>query len=366
MIGYRPVIDGATHADTGSGRSQGGFTVARRRRRNQTGTYLTFTILAAAVALSWWWLYTWSRPVAGNNPALALGPKPPLTTDRPEIVPVENTVRDVPEKGAGGEPGDDNRKSNGANVLNVERAGSLIEAGKQASAKQDPVAARSHFSEALALIGDTADAKFLRAELTRLSAETIFSPRIIPNDPLVDRYVIQPGDTLARIASRNKISSDLLADMNGIKNKNLIRAGQTIKLVRGPFRAVVSTKGFRLDVYLGTVFVRQYPVGLGIDGSTPVGEWRVRTKLRNPTYYPPRGGDIVSADDPQNPLGERWIAIEGVSGEAVGQQRYGIHGTIEPESIGKEASLGCIRLFNEDVEELYTYLVEKHSTVTIR
>ena len=67
-----------------------------------------------------------------------------------------------------------------------------------------------------------------------------------------------------------------------------------------------------------------------------------------------------------NPLGERGIALEGLAGEALGQQRYGIHGTIEPESIGQEASLGCIRLFNEDVEELYTYLVEKHSTVIIR
>jgi lipoprotein-anchoring transpeptidase ErfK/SrfK len=117
---------------------------------------------------------------------------------------------------------------------------------------------------------------------------------------------------------------------------------------------------------LGTTFVHQFPVGLGLDGSTPRGEWRVRTKLLNPTYYPPRGGDIIAADDPRNPLGERWIALEGLSGEALGQQRYGIHGTIEPESIGREESLGCIRMYNEDVQQLYTYLVEKHSTVTIR
>ena len=336
--------------------------MARRRRRRQSGSYLTFTILAAAIALSWWWLYAGSRPVAETDPALALGPQPLLTTDRPELVPEEDTVQDVSEKGASAEPAD----SKGPDVLNVERARSLIEAGKQASANQDPIAARSQFSEALALIDDTDDAKFLRAELTRLSAETIFSQRIFRNDPLVTRYIIQPGDTLAKIASRHKISDDLLADINDIQDKNLIRSGQTLKIIRGPFHAVVTKKAFRLDVYLGTTFVHQYPVGLGLDGSTPEGKWRVRTKLIDPTYYPPRGGDIVAADDPQNPLGERWIALEGLAGEALGQQRYGIHGTIDPASIGRETSLGCIRLYNEDVLELYTYRVEKHSTVTIR
>ena len=340
--------------------------MARRRRRRKSGSYLTFTILAAAIALSWWWLYAGNRPVAEIDPALALGPKPLLTTDRPEIVPEEDAAQEIPEKGASTGPTDPKGKSNGPNVLNVERARSLIEAGKQALSNQDPVAARSQFSEALTLIDNTDDAKFLRAELTRLSAETIFSQRIIRNDPLVTRYIIQPGDTLAKIASRHKISDDLLADINNIQNKNLIRSGQTLKIVRGPFHAVVTKKAFRLDVYLGTTFVHQYPVGLGLDGSTPEGKWRVRTKLVDPTYYPPRGGDIVAADDPQNPLGERWIALEGLSGEALRQQGYGIHGTIDPESIGRETSLGCIRLYNEDVHELYMYLVEKHSTVTIR
>ena len=96
MSGYGSVIsgDGAVHSATGSDRPHGGFTVARRRRRTQSGTYLTFTILAAAVALSWWWLYAGSRPVAEIDPAIALGPKPPLTTDRPEIVQDEDAAQE--------------------------------------------------------------------------------------------------------------------------------------------------------------------------------------------------------------------------------------------------------------------------------
>ena len=237
--------------------------------------------------------------------------------------------------------------------------------GKQATTGGDLVAARAYFSEAVGLGADGADSLFLRAELTRIGTETIFSPRVFENDPHVTRYLIKAGDTLAKIAAENKVCSDLLAEINGIANKNLIRAGQAIKLIKGPFRTVINRKTFTLDVYLGSTFVRHYRVGLGADGSTPAGEWRVSTKLNNPTYYPPRGGKIVAADDPENPLGERWIGLQGVSGEAIGQLRYGIHGTIEPESIGKNASLGCVRMYNEDVEALYSYLVEKHSTVTI-
>ena len=74
----------------------------------------------------------------------------------------------------------------------------------------------------------------------------------------------------------------------------------------------------------------------------------------------------MAADDPKNPLGERWIGLTGIEGSAVGQERYGIHGTIEPESIGKNTSMGCIRMRNEDVEFLYRCLIEKHSTVTVR
>jgi lipoprotein-anchoring transpeptidase ErfK/SrfK len=74
---------------------------------------------------------------------------------------------------------------------------------------------------------------------------------------------------------------------------------------------------------------------------------------------------VIAADDPTNPLGERWIPLEGIEGEAVGQQSYGIHGTIEADSIGRNRSMGCIRLTNADVEVLYDLLVESKSMVRI-
>ena len=336
--------------------------MARRRRKRQRRTVLTLSSFAASLAVGWWWLGGGAADESTIDPTLSLGTRPTLTTDRAEVTPDTGPQPGVSEKGSNS-PLTTNTDEN---QPSPQRVKSLIAAGKQALANDDLIAARAHFSEAMSLGAEGEKALLLRAELTRIGEETIFSPRVFDGDPHVIRYIIKPGDVLAKIASNYKISSDLLANINGIANKHMIRAGRGIKVVKGPFRAVIDSKTFSMDVYLGSTFVKHYKVGMGADGSTPTGDWRVSTKLTNPTYYPPRGGKIVASDDPKNPLGERWISLEGVSGNAVGQLRYGIHGTIEPGSIGQNASLGCIRMYNEDVEALYTYLVEKHSTVTIR
>jgi len=291
-------------------------------------------------------------------------PLPVLTTDRPEVDPVGEPDPDVPERGANGESATPMPAGAVATATDQRIAG-LIAAGKKALENNDPIAARSHFSDALAAGAAEPERSLLRAELTRIGTETIFSQRVFPDDPLTFRYIIQPGDTLGKIAKAHYISDDLLADVNGIRNKHLIRAGQTIKVIRGPFHATVEVSEHTLGLYLDKTFVRQYRVGLGQDNGTPTGVWEVGTKLINPTYYPPRGGRIIPPDDPENPLGGFWIGLHGMEGEAKGQLRYGIHGTNEPDSIGKSVSLGCIRMYNEDAKQLYSYLVEKESRVTV-
>jgi len=74
----------------------------------------------------------------------------------------------------------------------------------------------------------------------------------------------------------------------------------------------------------------------------------------------------MEADDPKNPLGEFWIGLVGTEGAALDKHGYGIHGTIDPDSIGKQASLGCIRLKNEDVAVVYEMLVEGKSFVVVK
>ena len=179
-------------------------------------------------------------------------------------------------------------------------------------------------------------------------------------------YKVASGDRLTHIGKKNNIPWQLIQRINNITNAANLRAGENIKLVKGPFRATVDRKNFVMSVYLGDVMVRSYPVGLGAPGrQTPTGLWLVKLKQPNPAWYDSETNKNFLPDDPQNPLGERWIALQGLQGEAVGRTGFGIHGTIKPQEIGMSASRGCIRLFNKDVEELYDMLLENKSKVTV-
>lgn len=99
----------------------------------------------------------------------------------------------------------------------------------------------------------------------------------------------------------------------------------------------------------GNKVINKYPVATGKSPlHTPEGKFRVTTKSINPAwggagiYKPVRGGA------PNNPLGKRWMGLS-----IQGGGTYGIHGNADPNSIGTYASLGCVRMFNEDVEYLY-------------
>jgi len=325
-------------------------------------------VLAAMIVLAgaYWGVTKFIGP-ADEEPARRLAAasrldRPPLVTDRRETGPLDGgDYAHVPERGADSiDPTAPSPKG-----TDTAQAAALLKSAMQAMAQGDAVLARAHFSEAMKLGLSEADELEARTRLRKLGQDTVYSPRCYENDPFAAMYVIQPGDTLLKIAHAHNVTPELLARINNIANVHRISAGQRIKVVKGPFHARVNKSEHTMDVFLGDTFVEHFKVGLGAEDSTPPGKWVVKNKLENPTYYPPRGGDIVAADDPENPLGERWIGLEGVEGGALGQTRYGIHGTIEPESIGRNASMGCIRLFNLDVEMLFDLLIVGKSYVEV-
>lgn len=175
-----------------------------------------------------------------------------------------------------------------------------------------------------------------------------------PQPHFIEPYVIQPGDRLDLIAADYHVSWEYLSALNRTDPRR-IQAGRRLKVVKGPFAAVVELDDFMLTVHLAGYYVRRYPVGIGRDGSSPVGKLKVLNKVVNPSYTDP-DGKVIDGDDPQNPLGERWIDLG---------NSYGIHGTIEPESIGRAASRGCIRMRDDDVISVYNFLVNG-SEVAIR
>jgi lipoprotein-anchoring transpeptidase ErfK/SrfK len=93
--------------------------------------------------------------------------------------------------------------------------------------------------------------------------------------------------------------------------------------------------------------VKSFDVASGKEkGLTPTGTYEIVTKIKNPWY----SAKSIPGGDPKNPLGSRWLGLNVGSTQGA---KYGIHGTNAPASIGKNASAGCIRMLNADVEWLY-------------
>ncbi len=113
-----------------------------------------------------------------------------------------------------------------------------------------------------------------------------------------------------------------------------------------PRRVVVSLQDRTLSLVEKGQIVRVFPVAVGAAHTpTPVGTFTIKNRIPHPTYYRP--GKVIGPG-PSNPLGTRWMGLD-IKG-------YGIHGTDEPQSIGHARSHGCVRMRNDDVEELFELL----------
>ncbi|MDP3981485.1 MAG: L,D-transpeptidase family protein [Chlamydiota bacterium] len=162
-------------------------------------------------------------------------------------------------------------------------------------------------------------------------------------------YRVEPGDSVSKIGKKFKIGEGFITRYNHIANPNLIRIGQKLKVIEGPFHVLIKKEDKTLHLYLNDTHVKSYDVAVGKNDSTPEGKFSVREKLIKPVWTDPYNRTQVKPDDPAYPLGTRWIEFA--------ENGYGIHGTNDPDSIKKEASFGCIRMLDADVEELYDFLI---------
>jgi lipoprotein-anchoring transpeptidase ErfK/SrfK len=117
---------------------------------------------------------------------------------------------------------------------------------------------------------------------------------------------------------------------------------------------VVSLEDHKLALVEDGIVQKTYTVAVGKPSTpSPEGSFTIARRVANPTYQ--HNGKTIPAG-PGNPVGTRWMGLS--------KAGYGIHGTNEPNSIGKSASHGCIRMAKADLEEFYK-LVGVGDTVQI-
>ena len=211
--------------------------------------------------------------------------------------------------------------------------------------------AREIYQRALAAATNESTRRKIEEQLGEVHIELIFSPRAMPEK---EAYLIQRGDQLRLLARRFGTTVALIQRGNNITDPNRIRIGDRLLIFTGDFEIVANKTRRDMVVYLNGAFFKRYLVGTGEFGKTPVGTFVVRDKIKEPSWWPPDGREVPFGH-PDNVLGTRWLSIE-ATGDTPRVRGYGIHGTWEPESIGQEESDGCIRMLNEEVEELYVYI----------
>lgn len=230
------------------------------------------------------------------------------------------------------------------------------------------IEARDKLNMALRMPMSVEQRKFVKKKLSDLAEKWLFTRTVYPDDPLCGTYQIKPGEILSVIGERHKVPYEVLMMVNNITNPRSLQAGQNIKVIKGPFSAKVYRSTFTMDIYLQNTFVRSFVVGLGLPGKeTPTGIWRVAAdgKMEQPIWYDEIENKTYYPEDPDYPLGSRWIGLEGLEGEAKGREGFAIHGTKEPQQLGTQGSRGCIRLENGNVILVYNLLFPIDSLVEV-
>ncbi|MFH1578481.1 MAG: L,D-transpeptidase family protein [Candidatus Omnitrophota bacterium] len=183
-----------------------------------------------------------------------------------------------------------------------------------------------------------------------LNIKLLFSPMAIPGSTV---YEIKSGDSLDKIAKKFGTTIELLKISNNLST-DVIITGKKLKAWTKPFNIVVDKSQNSLILKSSDEVVKIYVVATGLNNSTPIGTFKIVNRLIDPPWY--KAGAIVPAESPDNILGSRWMGFD--------LDGYGIHGTIEPETLGQQITQGCVRMSKSDVEELYA-IIPAGTEVTI-
>ena len=218
---------------------------------------------------------------------------------------------------------------------------------------------RTRYQDIIQQYPDSEAASKSRKRLNEVHRKLIFQDPN-PND-FKQIYEVQRGDVLLKIANQFTTTVYIIEMINNVK-ANALRPSQHILVPTwGKVYVVVDKSDYELRIFReeDNRFVLQYPVGIGkMEWRTKQGEYIVTNKSIHPPWPDPETGKVLKYEDPEYPLGERWLGLSPPDQPTV-RTGLGIHGTNAPETIGTSSSAGCVRLRNEDIIEAHAIIREK-------
>ncbi|MDI6732713.1 MAG: L,D-transpeptidase family protein [Planctomycetota bacterium] len=204
----------------------------------------------------------------------------------------------------------------------------------------------------------------IKGRLTDLNKKLVFSSFRTPDSTI---YTVKIGDNLTSISRKFKVEAggDIapghIRRINNLKSATIF-PDDKLKILTGEIWAKVNKTNITLTLYINNDFIKEYPVSIGDPNKnmdTSAGTFTIGSKVVHPTWYKKTEDgrkEEVPYGDKRNVLGTRWMGFKE-------SPELGIHGTTNPESIGKKISNGCIRMYNNDVEEVYDLISENTRVV---
>jgi hypothetical protein len=207
--------------------------------------------------------------------------------------------------------------------------------------------ARAALNAALARTTDDAEAQGLREALTGLNLPVFFGGDVLPEDPLACYIDIEPGDSFLRLGREFGTPAAYLEMINPSLNPRNLKPLTGIKIVPGPFRAQILKQAARMDLYLGDLFIRSYPLALPEGNFLPAGTYRLSqgTKLQVANRF--------------------WIGFEGAETATASVEAGWIYGTWGPRGTGTRNRATGLIMADADLAQLYNVLVESRSNLLV-
>ncbi len=223
----------------------------------------------------------------------------------------------------------------------------LLDEASQYESQGDQLKAKESLAQIVADHPDYDKVEDIQKKLGDLNIQIIGSKI---QTPQTEMYQVQPGDSLGKLSKMFGTTKELIKKSNN-KKSDVIRVGENLRIWKAPFSVSVSKSQKTLTLRSNDEVIKIYRIATGRDTSdnaTPVGTFKISSKIANPVWFK-AGGKPIPPESPENELGSRWMGFDT-------DPHYGIHGTIHPEAIGENATAGCVRMINSDVEELFDLL----------
>ncbi len=230
----------------------------------------------------------------------------------------------------------------------------LLDQSAAREAEDDRVGARLILQQVL-VRRDADDVRaFAERKIGSLNTALVFADFPMPEKV---KHRVAAGDLIGKLAKQYGCTQEYILKVNGIDRPELMRVGREIWVLKNPaFELTVFKRNNSAVLTLNNQFFKRYTVGVGKAESVPGGTYVIRGKIKKPADPTSESG-AGAFGSPANSLGTRWIALA-ATGDTPEVKGFGLHGTWNESTLGRQVDAGRVRFRNADIEELCALLID--------